>query len=351
MAKETKKLVQAITSPEYIKHAYNAAFEIACMSRHLGTPLPLSQWRCTMLHGLYVGYPGNLDATGKALGLEEDKRKMAAGKALIRYFCTPCKPTKANGGRTRNLPHHDPGRWDLFKEYNAQDVVTEMEIERRLSGFPVPVQVQAEWVQDQIINARGVAMDTELISGAIGCNTRVTDELTAEAREITRLQNPKSVTQLRDWLRERDIDTDTLRKEDVTDLLARDDLPPDVRRVLEIRQELGKTSVTKYQAMVAAMCSDNRIRGFHAGVSGSLLDNLDYRVLVSYRKSWGSYDAPRLEKAKDTSFMLEASYAFNQVKGLSLKGQFAMDRGNLLGDSYGVLVSLKYDGILNLFGK
>lgn len=256
----------ALHEPAVIKHAYNAAFEWYCLSKwlHLNAAEStewLNQWHCTMLHGLYCGYTAGLDATGKALGLPSDKQKLTTGKALIKYFCVPCKPTKSNGGRNRNLPHHDPDKWQLFIEYCRQDVVTEMEIERRLSGFPVPVQVQAEWVQDQIINARGVAMDTELISGAIECNTRVTDELTAEAREITGLQNPKSVTQLRNWLMEQGIDTDTLRKEDVTDLLARDDLPPDVRRVLEIRQELGKTSVTKYQAMVAAMCSDNRIRG------------------------------------------------------------------------------------------
>lgn len=249
-----------------IKHAYNAAFEWYCLSKWLRLSEEesmdwLNQWHCTMLHGLYCGYTAGLDATGKALGLPSDKQKLTTGKALIKYFSVPCKPTKANGGRTRNLPHHDVDKWKLFIEYCRQDVVTEMEIERQLSRFPVPVHVQEEWAQDQIINARGVAMDTELISGAIDCSERITAELMAEAREITGLNNPKSVAQLIGWLREQGVDTDTLRKEDVADLLTRDDLPTDVRRVLEIRQELGKTSVTKYQAMVAAMCSDNRIRG------------------------------------------------------------------------------------------
>lgn len=256
----------ALRDPAVIKHAYNAAFEWYCLSKWLRLSEEesmdwLNQWHCTMLHGLYCGYTAGLDATGKALGLPSDKQKLTTGKALIKYFSVPCKPTKANGGRTRNLPHHDVDKWKLFIEYCRQDVVTEMEIERQLSRFPVPVHVQEEWAQDQIINARGVAMDTELISGAIDCSERITAELMAEAREITGLNNPKSVAQLIGWLREQGVDTDTLRKEDVADLLTRDDLPTDVRRVLEIRQELGKTSVTKYQAMVAAMCSDNRIRG------------------------------------------------------------------------------------------
>lgn len=256
----------ALRDPAVIKHAYNAAFEWYCLSKWLRLSEEesmdwLNQWHCTMLHGLYCGYTAGLDATGKALGLPSYKQKLTTGKALIKYFCVPCKPTNSNGGRTRNLPHHDVDKWKLFIEYCRQDVVTEMEIERRLSRFPAPVQVQEEWVQDQIINARGVAMDTELISGAIDCSERITAELMAEARELTGLNNPKSVAQLIGWLREQGVDTDTLRKEDVADLLTRDDLPADVRRVLEIRQELGKTSVTKYQAMVAAMCSDNRIRG------------------------------------------------------------------------------------------
>lgn len=159
-------LVQAITSPEYIKHAYNAPFEWGCLSKFVGY-LPPDQWRCTMFHGLYCGYTAGLDATGKALGLEEDKRKLNTGKALIRYFCVPCAPSKANGQRTRNLPQHDPNKWELFKEYCKQDVVTEMEIERRLSAFPVPGWVQKQWETDLIINARGVAVDMNFVSGAL----------------------------------------------------------------------------------------------------------------------------------------------------------------------------------------
>lgn len=255
-------VVDALYSPQVIKHAYNAAFEIECLSRHLGAQLPLSQWRCTMMHGLYVGYPGSLDATGKALGLEEDKRKMAAGKALIRYFCTPCKPTKTNGGRTRNLPHHDPGRWDLFKTYNAQDVVAEMEIERRLSRFPVPADVQAQWEMDLTINRRGVAVDMDLVHGALELDATGRAELIEEARELTGLDNPNSVARLACWLEERTGEAvPSLTKDIVSDQLTRENLPRDARRVLEIRQELGKTSNKKYTALESAVCADGRVRG------------------------------------------------------------------------------------------
>lgn len=255
-------IVEAMYSPHYIKHAYNAAFEIECLSRYFGSALPVSQWRCTMLHGLYVGYPGSLDAVGKALGLSEDKQKMAAGKALIRYFCSPCKPTKTNGGRTRNLPHHDADKWALFKEYNAQDVVTEMEIERRLSSFPVPAMVQQQWELDLAINKRGVAVDTDLVGGALALDADGRASLLTEARSLTGLDNPNSVGQLVGWLRERTgVDIPTLTKEDLADLLALDGLPDDARRVLEIRRELGKTSNKKYTALDTAVCTDNRVRG------------------------------------------------------------------------------------------
>lgn len=255
-------VVDALYSPKVIKHAYNAAFEIECLSRHFGRQLPVYQWRCTMMHSLYVGYPGSLDAAGKALGLDEDKRKLATGKALIRYFCVPCRPTKANGGRTRNLPHHDPARWDLFKEYNAQDVVTEMEIERRLSSFPVPTKVQAQWETDLMINRRGVAVDMDMVHGALELDADGRASLLTEAREITGLDNPNSIGQLAGWLRDRTgKEIPKLTKEAVSDLLGEDSLPDDARRVLEIRQELGKTSNKKYLSLEKFACKDGRARG------------------------------------------------------------------------------------------
>ena len=254
-------LVQAITSPEYIKHAYNAPFEWGCLSKFLGT-LPPDQWRCTMFHGLYCGYTAGLDATGKALGLAEDKRKLNTGKALIRYFCVPCAPTKANGGRTRNLPQHDTDKWELFKEYCRQDVVTEMEIERRLSAFPVPDFVQKQWETDLIINARGVAVDMDLVSGALYLGNVTRQNLTQEAMKISKLDNPNSVAQLTQWLQEAmGEELADLRKDTVARLLGKEDNSPQVQRMLEIRQELGKTSTKKYDAIEAAVCPDGRVRG------------------------------------------------------------------------------------------
>ena len=254
-------LVQAITSPEYIKHAYNAPFEWGCLSKFLGA-LPPDQWRCTMFHGLYCGYTAGLDATGKALGLAEDKRKLNTGKALIRYFCVPCAPTKANGGRTRNLPQHDTDKWELFKEYCRQDVVTEMEIERRLSAFPVPDFVQKQWETDLIINARGVAVDMDLVSGALYLGNVTRQNLTQEAMKISKLDNPNSVAQLTQWLQEAmGEELADLRKDTVARLLGKEDNSPQVQRMLEIRQELGKTSTKKYDAIEAAVCPDGRVRG------------------------------------------------------------------------------------------
>lgn len=253
-------LVQAITSPEYIKHAYNAPFEWGCLSKYMGT-LPPDQWRCTMFHGLYCGYTAGLDATGKALGLPQDKQKLNTGKALIRYFCVPCKPSKANGQRSRNLPQHDPAKWELFKEYCKQDVVTEMEIEKRLSAFPVPDWVQKQWETDLIINARGVAVDLELVTGALSLGDTVRQTLMAEAMRLSGLSNPNSVAQLTTWLQEEiGEELADLRKDTVARLLGRDNADH-VQRMLEIRQELGKTSTKKYDAIEAAVCDDGRVRG------------------------------------------------------------------------------------------
>ncbi len=255
-------LIDALTSPDYIKHAYNAAFEWGCLSRYLGRQLPPEQWRCTMFHGLYAGYTAGLDATGRALGLPEDKRKLNTGKALIRYFCVPCAPTKANGGRIRNMPHHAPERWQLFKEYCRQDVVTEMEIEKRLSSIIIPDFVQKEWERDLIINSRGVAVDMELVEGALNIDKTVHDRLVAEAMELSGLNNPNSVAQLSLWLESQTGENiSDLRKDTVAKMLAEKDNSPKVKRMLEIRQELGKTSTKKYDAIEAAVCKDGRVRG------------------------------------------------------------------------------------------
>jgi DNA polymerase len=255
-------VLDALCDPQCLKHAYNAAFEWGCLSKFMGRQLPPEQWRCTMFHGLYAGYPAGLDAAGRALGLPEDKRKLSTGKALIRYFCVPCTPTKSNGGRRRNLPHHDPARWELFKEYNAQDVTTEMEIERRLSLITVPDWLQRQWETDLLINARGVAVDMEMVNGALEIGATVRERLTQEAVRISGLSNPNSVQQLSAWLeQETGEEVTDLRKDTVAKMIAQAPDIPEVQRMLEIRQELGKTSTKKYDAIEQAVCPDGRVRG------------------------------------------------------------------------------------------
>lgn len=253
------KIVEDLSNPEIVKHAYNAAFEWYCLNK-AGYKTPLCQWKCTMIHGLYCGYTAGLDATGKAIGLPQDKRKLATGKALIRYFCVPCKPTKNNGHRTWNLPKHAPEKWELFKEYCKQDVVTESAILRRLDAFPVPEEEETLWQMDIRMNAFGVKVDTALISGALQINDHSTELLENEARAITGLQNPNSSVQLLDWVHNNGVEMDNLQKATVTEKLS-DDLPDDVRRALEIRQQLGKTSIKKYVAMDTAKGKDDRVRG------------------------------------------------------------------------------------------
>ncbi|MGR5617406.1 DNA polymerase [Mediterraneibacter gnavus] len=253
-------ILTALMNPNVIKHAYNAAFEWYCLNT-AGYRTPLEQWNCTMIHGLYCGYTAGLDATGKAIGLPQDKQKLSTGKALIRYFCTPCKPTKSNGGRSWNLPKHAPEKWELFREYCKQDVVTENEILKRLQAFPVPEEEQRLWRMDILMNAYGVRVDTNLIAGALAIDSHSTECLTAEAFRITGLSNPNSATQLQQWLSGKGVDIPNLQKATVEEYLQREDLPDDARKILEIRQQLGKTSIKKYVAVDTAKGADDRVRG------------------------------------------------------------------------------------------
>lgn len=255
-----EKILRVLQDPSWVKHAYNAAFEWFCLNQY-GIQTPLDQWKCTMIHSMYCGYPASLDASGKALSLPQDKRKLTTGKALIRYFCVPCRPTKANGGRRWNLPKHDMEKWELFKEYNGQDVVTEQEISRRLNQFPVPEEEWKQWRMDVMMNAFGVKVDTDLVQGALTIDAVSTQELTEEAVRITGLLNPNSPAQLLGWLEQEGVTLPNLQKATVAEMLEKEDIPNRVRRVLEIRQQLGKTSVKKYAAMAAAKCGDDRIRG------------------------------------------------------------------------------------------
>lgn len=257
------RILRMLGDPGVVKHAYNAAFEWYCLNR-AGYKTPLEQWRCTMVHGLYCGYTAGLDATGKAIGLPQDKQKLSVGKALIRYFCVPCKPTRTNGNRTWNQPHHAPEKWELFKEYCKQDVVTEHEILKRLNQFPMPEAEQYQWRLDVIMNAYGVRVDTGLIEGALYINDVSTQELTDEAVSITGLANPNSGAQLVPWLNEQcgEERFSDIQKATVAEALEnREVYPEEVQRMLEIRQQLGKTSIKKYVAMDTAKGEGDRVRG------------------------------------------------------------------------------------------
>lgn len=255
-----EKIITALYNPDVVKHAYNAAFEWYCLNR-AGYSTPIEQWKCTMFHGLYCGYTAGLDATGRAIGLPQDKQKLTTGKALIRYFCVPCKATKSNGGRTWNLPKHAPDKWELFKEYCIQDVVTERAILKRLNQFPVPDEEEKLWQTDIKMNAFGVKADRELINGALYIDNVSAQNLTEEAIKITGLSNPNSPKQLTEWLVQKSGEAiPNLQKATVEELLLKD-YPANVKRVLEIRQQLGKTSIGKYVTMDTAMGEGGRIRG------------------------------------------------------------------------------------------
>ena len=239
-------ILTALQDKDVIKHAYNAAFEWYCLNR-AGIKTPLDQWQCTMVHAMYLSLPAGLANTGEALGIPEDKKKSAVGKQLIRYFCVkPYKP--------------DAVKWKAFKEYNWQDVVSEMEIESRLSGFPVPELEWERWRQDIAMNAYGVKVDTELVNGAIKIQERCEEELLTEAVRLTQLENPNSPTQLLNWVNAQGYPLENTQKATIESAL-KEDLPLKVRRVLEIRQQLGKTSVKKYEAMTNTIGEGNRVRG------------------------------------------------------------------------------------------
>ena len=255
-----QELIDALHDPSVIKHAFNAAFEFAALSKVYG-PMQPEQWRCSMVHSLYCGYPGSLEGAGAAIGLPQEKQKLAVGKRLIQYFCKPVKPTKTNGGRTRNLPHHDPEKWELFKDYNRQDVEAEMEIERRLAAYPMPKDVQKQWETDLRIARRGVFVDQDMVEGALTIGAETTAGLVTRAQQLTGLENPNSGVQLLGWLNSRGADLPNLQKETVAEAL-KGGLPDDeTREVLQIRQNLGKTSNKKYEALETCVCSDGRVRG------------------------------------------------------------------------------------------
>ena len=270
-----EEIIRALSDDSVIKWAYNASFERVCLSVWLRRNYPQyfssysieedtvrnyldpSSWRCSLVWGAYMGLPLSLEGIGKVLKLEN--QKMAEGKALIRYFCVPCKPTKANGGRTRNLPEHDPVKWSTFIAYNKRDVKTEMAIQKKLSKFPAPDFLWEEYHLDQEINDRGIQLDMVLVEQAIAIDERSREELSAKMRQLTALENPNSVQQMKEWLTKHGLEVDSLDKKAVKELLKT--APPELAEVLELRRQLAKSSVKKYQAMQNAVCTDGRARG------------------------------------------------------------------------------------------
>lgn len=255
------EVLDALEDEAVIKWAFNAAFERICLSRFLGYPtgqyLAPESWRCSMIWSATMGLPLSLEGVGAVLGLE--KQKLTEGKELIKYFCQPCAPTKTNGQRTRNSPFHAPDKWAAFKRYNVRDVETEMSIQQKLRKFPVPDAVWDEYHIDQEINDRGVRLDVDLVKEAIEMDTRSRKELTAAMKDITDLDNPNSVQQMKQWLSDNGLETDSLGKKVVSELLKT--TPPELQTVLELRQQLAKSSVKKYQTMERAVCDDGRARG------------------------------------------------------------------------------------------
>ena len=258
---EEEEVIDALSDPDVLKTAWNAQFERTCLAKWLHRPMPPEQWEDTMVRALELGLPGSLAGVGIALGLPAEKLKDPRGKALISYFSKPCKPTKANNGRTRNLPAHNPERWQLYIEYNRQDVVTEQAIREMLMEKVQPTEDEWDlWRIDQRINDHGVMIDLPMARNIVRYDEEHQVQLQNEARDITGLENPNSLIQLKTWLNERGLPMDEVTKDTVREALKKD-LPPDIRRVLTIRQALGKTSVKKYGAMLDAACQDHRIRG------------------------------------------------------------------------------------------
>lgn len=251
---------EALTDPDIIKTAFNANFERTCLAKWTGAAMPPEEWRCTMIKALTLGLPGNLADVGIAMGLPEEKLKDPQGKALIQFFSKPCKPTRTNGQRTRNLPAHDPAKWKLFIEYNRQDVVTEQEILRQLDIYKTPESEQQLWALDQHMNDNGVKLDIPMVEKIVEYDTQRRQELQEEAKVLTGLANPNSLAQLKKWLSKQGVTMTSVTKDTIAATLQTN-IPDSVRRMLEIRTALGKTSVAKYSTMLTAVCQDHRLRG------------------------------------------------------------------------------------------
>jgi DNA polymerase len=292
-----EEVLRALKDPGVIKWAFNSQFERICLSMWLGLShgqyLDPRSWKCSMVWSAYLGLPLSLEGVGAVLGLE--KQKLTEGKDLIKYFCTPCRPTIANGQRTRNLACHDPVRWEQFKAYNARDVEVEIAIQKKLAKFPVPNSVWEEFHLDQEINDRGVTLDMTLVQNAIKADGSTRTEILERMKNLTGLENPNSVQQLKEWLKERGLETDTLGKKAVADLIKR--APKPLEEVLLLRQQLAKSSVKKYQVMENVACRDNRARGLFQFYGANRTGRWAGRLLQP--QNLPRNDMPDLKEARD----------------------------------------------------
>ena len=287
-----EEVLTALTDDNVIKYSFNASFERICLSsylgRKLGNFLSPKSWRCTKVWSGYLGLPSSLQSVGEVLGL--DKQKMSEGKDLIKYFCVPCKKTNANGGRERNLPKDAPEKWELFKKYNKRDVEAEMEIQERLKKYPLPSFLWDEYHLSEEINDRGILIDMDLVKKAIELDEKSRLELITEMEKLTGLENPNSVQQMKMWLSNNGVETESLDKKAIAELQK--DAPKELSRVLTLRSQLAKSSVKKYQAMENAVCSDNRARGmfmfYGANRTGRWCLTGDHEVLTN--RGWCRMD-------------------------------------------------------------
>lgn len=291
------EIIDALMDDSITKWAFNAMFERVCLSKWLNLPLgeyldPAS-WKCSMIWSAYMGLPLSLEGVGTVLGLE--KQKLTGGKDLIRYFCTPCSPTKSNGGRIRNLPEHDTDKWERFKAYNLRDVETEMSIKQRLSKFPMPENVWEEYRLDQEINDRGIAIDMTFVKQAVAIDENSREKLTALMQDMTNLENPNSVQQMKGWLADNGMETDTLGKKAVVEMLKT--APEPLSEVLELRQQLAKSSVKKYTAMENAVCHDGRARGMFQFYGANRTGRFSGRLIQL--QNLPQNHMPDLEQARD----------------------------------------------------
>ena len=296
------EILQALTDPSVLKSAYNSSFERVCLSYWLrrnrpdifsGAYLDPEAWQCTMVWGAYDGLPIGLEKIGAALGLEEQKLK--EGKELVRYFCKPCKPTKANGGRCWNLPEHAPDKWELFKQYNLRDVQVELAIQDRLSKYPVPESVWNEYHQDQEINDRGIRIDQQLVRQALRIDEISKNDLTARLKDLTGLQNPNSVIQLKQYLAQHGIVVDSLGKKEAAEMIKT--VPADVAKVLKLRLQIAKSSVSKYRAMINTVCADGRCHGLFQFLGASRTGRWAGRLIQL--QNLPQNHLPDLEQARD----------------------------------------------------